>query len=389
MSTVVATLGTIPGAGTTSVVAALGAALGEQRLPVAVVDATADGSRVGDVLALEGGGEVADALRRSASLGEVQAAGPHGLVVFPASPDTNWGAVRPDAVGTVYEQLRERFEFVLVDCGTELTPVTAAWLGHADEALIVTDPDVAGTVDETAALATAFDVAVRGVLGTRVPPTETRSSLEDLAASGHPVLAVLPEDPTVGTAADAGESVLAHEPDSRIANCVWRLALRFRERDHARTVVTRGTVGSGGTALTAASGDDGTEAKAEADPEAEANAGADDATERAGDADSPAGTAAAGFRSGGSDATGGATDRSDGASIVGEATDPSESLRRGSDPDHARGGSEDATAASGAARDRSTEASDGPVRELSDEKIEEVFKETMQRVKRERESEEE
>lgn len=385
MSTVVATVGTIPGAGTTSVVAALGAALGEQRLPVAVVDATPEGSRIGDVLDLEDGGEVADALRRSASLGEVQAAGPHGLVAFPASADTNWGAVRPDAVGTVYEQLRERFEFVLVDCGSELTPATAAWLGHADEVLVVTDPDVAGSIEETAALAAAFGVSVRGVAGNRVPTRETEAALTALGATGHPVLAVLPEDRTVATAAHAGASVLAHEPDSPIANCVWRLALRFREGDHAEAVVPRGTVGSGQAASAPA---DGPRAGADAAAESET-----DDTRRTVASEASAASGGGASAAGGDGSSG--TAASSATSPSGDPTETTEAGETtkapGSDADSRRTtrstGRSDDEAASGSATDRSSAAGSGK-RELSDEEIEEVFKETMKRVKRERENEE-
>lgn len=403
MATVVAIVGTIPGAGATSVAAGLGAALGEQRVQVALVDASPEGSRVGDVVALEDGGEVTDALRRSASLAEVRARGPHGLVAFPASDDTNWGAVRPDAVGTVYEQLRERFEVVLVDCGTELAPATAAWLGHADEAVIVTDPDVAASVDETAALAAAFDVSVRGIVGNRVPPTATGDALADLEATRPPVLAVLPEDATVGAAAHADDSVFTHEPDSPIANCLWRLGLRFREADHGEAVVPRGSVGTGrstrsaGVSGTAGAGEAASPTgardvpghpggEAAGGPRSEARPGSG----RAGRG--PSGGEGAGSTTG--DATAGDDATADTAPRDGDRTDrPDRETDSPSDADStgefdfdrgSPGPSDGADAdASTAGREPGTESG-----ELSDEEIEEVFKETMQRVKKQREADE-
>lgn len=242
MSTVLATVGTIPGAGTTTVSAALAAALGEQRSRVGLVDATAEGSRIGDVFPLDGDGELTDALRRGAAIGDVQTAGPHDVSVFPATADTAWGSVRPDAVADTYDALRERFEYVIVDCGSGLDPASAAWLGHADEVLVVTDPDVAGTVDEIAALARAFDVGVRGIVANRVPMPAVEEALEDLAATDLPVLAVLPEDPAVGAAEAAGASLLAHDPDSPIATVAWAFASAIRDRAHDEPVVPQGTV---------------------------------------------------------------------------------------------------------------------------------------------------
>lgn len=241
MSPVVAVVGTIAGAGATTTVSALGTALAEQRRRVALVDATAEGSRIAEVLDVEGGGELADALRRGTAVPDVQGSGPHDVAAFPAAPDTSWGSMRPDAVATLYDQLRERFEFVLVDCGSDLSPARSAWLGHADEVLIVTDPDVAGAVPETASLAGAFDVPVRGVLANRVRPKEVGDAVDALDGTDLTVLGVLPEDPTVGLAAGAGDSVLRTEPDSTIANVAWELALRYRRREHDDPVVPFGT----------------------------------------------------------------------------------------------------------------------------------------------------
>jgi len=242
MATVVAVFGTIAGAGTTTVVTALGTALGEQRRQVAVVDATAEGSRLTDTIGVEGGGEVTDALRRGTAIPEVQADAPHDVAAFPAGPETSWGAVRPDAVDDLYDQLRDRFEFVLVDCGNEPCVDRAAWLGHADEIVIVTDPDVADAVPDLVALADAFEVPVRGVLASRVPPKEVGDAIEALDRTDQTVLGVLPEDPTVGAAAASRTSILRTEPDSLIATSAWEFALRFRQRDHDEPVVPAGTV---------------------------------------------------------------------------------------------------------------------------------------------------
>jgi septum site-determining protein MinD len=240
MSPVVAVVGTIAGAGATTTVTALGTALAEQRRRVALVDATAEGSRLADVLDLEDDGDLADALRRGTTVADVQGSGPHDVAAFPAAPETSWGSMRPDAVATLYDQLRERFEFVLVDCGSDLSPARSAWLGHADEVVVVTDPDVAGAVPETAALAGAFGVPVRGVVANRVRLKEVDDAVEALGETDLPVLGVLPEDPTVGIAADAGDSVLRTEPDSPIASVAWDLALRFRQRDHEEPVLPAG-----------------------------------------------------------------------------------------------------------------------------------------------------
>lgn len=237
MSRVVATVGAIPGAGATTVVAGLGSALAEQRHHVALVDASAEGSRIANVLSLEGDGTVADALRRRADLAEVQASGPHDLSAFPADPDANWAAIRPGAVASTYETLRERFDIVLVDCGSEITPSSAPWLGYADELLVATDPDVPGAVQDVAGIGAAFDVPVLGLVANRVVRDELSAARSGLAETGEAVLAVLPEDPAVGAAAEERRSLLMEAPDSPIASCLWELGGRLSEGDHATPVV--------------------------------------------------------------------------------------------------------------------------------------------------------
>lgn len=258
MSRVVATVGAFAGAGATTVVTALGAALAEQRSHVGLVDASPAGAGLAEVLPLEGGGELADALRRRADLAAIQATGPHDLRVYPAAPDTNWAAIRPSAVENAYDRFRDAFDVVLVDCGSELGPASVAWIGYADELLLVTSPDVGAAtaedagadasadVADVAALGAALDVPVRGVVANRVVPDEAAAAREALAASPHELLALFPEDRAVDAAASAGESLFVHEPDSQLAECAWEFATRFRDGEHAEPVVPEQWSGLGG-----------------------------------------------------------------------------------------------------------------------------------------------
>lgn len=245
MSPVVAVTGVIPGAGATTTVAALGSALAEQRNHVALVDASPEGSRLAEVLSLPDGDRLADALRRSADLANVQVDGPHGTVCFPAAPETAWHSIRPGAVASLYEDLRARFDLALVDCGSAVTPATAAWLGHADELVVVADADVADAVADRVAVGEAFDTPLRGVVANRVVRDEAPAALNRLETTGQPVLAALPEDPTVGAAAGDRRSILEEDPDSVVATCTWKLAKRFASRDHDEPVVPTGWIDEG------------------------------------------------------------------------------------------------------------------------------------------------
>ena len=271
MSRVVVTVGAIPGAGATTLVSTLGSALAEQRSHVALVDASQDGSRIDDVLPLSGGGEVADALRRGSALADVQASGPHDLNAFPAAPDTNWDAIRPGAIANAYDRLRERFDVVLVDCGSELTPASAAWIGYADELVLVNCPEVAGDVGDLTGLASAFDVEILGIVANRVVQDEADETQRVLEATPHQPLAIVPEDPAVDGAATQCQSVLVHEPDSVVAGCVWELARRVRDGDHDDPVVPQSwsAVGASSTTDPAAASTDGGDASVAGDPPAD------------------------------------------------------------------------------------------------------------------------
>ncbi|GAB3680238.1 hypothetical protein GCM10028857_02700 [Salinarchaeum chitinilyticum] len=399
MSTVIAVVGTIAGAGTTTVATSLGTALGEQRRRVALVDATEEGSRIQDSIDVGGDGEVIDALRRGTSLADVQASGPHDVAVFPADSETSWGAVRPDAVDTFYEELRERFEFVVVDCGCSLSLARTAWLGHADEAVIVTDPDVASAVAEPETLASAFDVPVRGVLANRVPHKEVDDALDALAAVDAPVLGVLPEDPTVDAAAAAGTSVLRAEPDSPIATCVWKLALRIRETDHEEPVVPPGTVppGTGRDDGSDSDGDDGspTTPNREDDSEPPDTGPEDTSDEDAGTTDdggedAPAQAEREGTNPSGDEPIAAPASTENGFETADpQPVDPPETEGTGT-AEPIEDASEDAGdgtadgAGDGSVAAAGGNAADDESAELSDDEIEAVFQETMQRVQEQR-----
>lgn len=428
MGTVVAVVGTIPGAGATTAVATLGAALAERSQRVALVDATQEGSRLTEVVGTDGDGALGDALRRGTTLAEVQADGPRGIAVFPADDDTSWGSMRPDAIADAYETMRDRFDVVLVDCGSTLTPAAAPWLGHADDALIVTDPDVAGTVDETAGLARAFDVDVTGILANRVPPKEVREALTALDATGLRVLAVLPEDRAVGAAAEAGTSVFVHDPDSAISRVAWRFAEALLSGEHEQPIVPQGTLavaGGGGASAGAPDRAGATDATGSTSTGGDASSGSapsgpsgpsgptapstpsssTDSPDGTLDPEQPTGTAV------GEPEASGRTRRDAGSTgdrSPREDEPESESRPTGPAGDHERtisqilSGSEDDG-------DRSSDVGEddrGPDRfefgdvehpdrepddedaELSDEEIEAVFKQTMDRVKQRREGEE-
>jgi len=419
MGTVVAVVGTIPGAGATTVVATVGAALAERNHRVAIVDGTTEGSRVGDVLPIGGGGELADALRRGAVLGDVQSDGPHGLAIFRAGPDTSWGSMRPDAVANTYDDLRGRFDVVLVDVGSSLTPASAPWLGHADDAIVVTDPDVAGAVDETAALARAFDVDVTGIVANRVPPKDVEDALDALEATGLRVLAVLPEDRAVGAAEAERETVFAYDPDSPMASVAWSFAGALLSGNHADVAVPRGTLTTQGGGGSTAS----TDGRGTSDVQPGGRAGDDtrrSATDDTGSTQSDA--PGSGQRTDGSASTSEnrteaepsrASPEQPTGTAVGHPTQRGDATPdRGSDRRASQilsGSESDAgTEAGGAANADETDDESGPDRfefgeteqeeeessddgqaELTDEEIEDVFKETMERVKKRQERREE
>lgn len=151
------------------------------------------------------------------------------LYVLPASQTRDKEALTLDGVGRVLDELREaEFEYIVCDspAGIEVGAQTAMY--YADEALVVTNPEVSSVRDSDRMLGILASKSRRAVeneepvkehlLVTRYAPDRVQGgdmlSIEDIAELlGINLLGVVPESPGVLQASNAGEPVILSDKE--------------------------------------------------------------------------------------------------------------------------------------------------------------------------------
>ena len=172
----------VPGEGKTTTTANLALTLAETGASVAVVDGDLRRPRLAELLGLEGGAGLTDLLIGRVELDDVlQQWGRSSLSVLPAGPvpPNPSELVGSHGMASLLSELRQRFDYVLVDAPPVLAVTDAALLSRlAGGALVVIGSGRATSVELTRSLDALkqVDAAACGVILSRVPTREDGAS---------------------------------------------------------------------------------------------------------------------------------------------------------------------------------------------------------------------
>ena len=150
------------------------------------------------------------------------------LSILPASQTRDKDALTPDGVARVIDELREKFDWVVCDSPAGIEKGAQMAMHHADEAVVVTNPEVSsvrdsdriiGMLDSTTAKAKAGLKLDKHLLLTRYDPMRaargemlrTEDVLEILSI---PLLGIIPESEEVLRASNLGSPVTLANPES-------------------------------------------------------------------------------------------------------------------------------------------------------------------------------
>ncbi len=215
------------GVGKTTTAINLGAMLAAAEYSVVVVDTDLGMANVGGYLDFEiDGATLHEVLSGDASVEDAIYNAPGGIDVVPSSTDIYTFAQSQTAqLQEVVADLREEYEYVLLDTGAGISYDTILPLSLADDVLLVTTPDVAAVRDtaKTAELTARVDGSVRGaVLTQRGNDILNADNVEGTLDTE--VLTVVPEDETVPMGIDAGRPLAVFSPNSLSAKAYRELA---------------------------------------------------------------------------------------------------------------------------------------------------------------------
>ncbi|MFB6120075.1 MAG: AAA family ATPase [Halobacteriaceae archaeon] len=205
------------GVGKTTTAVALGACAAAAGRSAVVVDADLGMGNLGTMVGLtDATPTVHDVLAGSADVDDAIHEAPGDFDVVPGSANLEqYAEADPAGLRDVVEDLRARYDLVVLDSGAGLSHDTVLPLGLADEVVLVTtaaDIAVANTAT-TREVANRLGADVRGVLVTSATG-DVDTVRERIDA---PILGTVPRDEAIESAADAGVPVTVHAPESPAA----------------------------------------------------------------------------------------------------------------------------------------------------------------------------
>jgi septum site-determining protein MinD len=244
------------GVGKTTTTAALGAALAQNGKKVVVIDFDvglrnldlvmgAERRVVFDLInVVQGVAKLSQALIRDKRL--------ENLWLLPASQTRDKDALTDEGVGRVISELRETYDWILCDSPAGIERGATLAMRHADEAIIVTNPEVSsvrdsdriiGMLDAKTVKAEKGERVAKHILITRYDPARAARgemlSIEDvLEILATPLLGIVPESQDVLKASNVGSPVTLNNPASSPARAYLDATRRLLGETVAMSVPT-------------------------------------------------------------------------------------------------------------------------------------------------------
>ena len=161
------------------------------------------------------------------------------LYLLPAAQTRDKDAVTQEEMVELVDQLREEFDFVLIDSPAGIESGFKNAIAGADEIIIVTTPEVSAVrdADRIIGLCEAYEKGQPRLILNRLRPKMVRSgemmSVEDvLQILAIDLIGIIPEDEDVITATNKGE-VLVLDKSSKTGKCYIDIARRINGEEVA------------------------------------------------------------------------------------------------------------------------------------------------------------
>lgn len=156
-----------------------------------------------------------------------------GLYLLPAAQTKDKTAVSPEQMKALCAELREEFDFVIIDCPAGIEQGFRNAIAGAEKAIVVTTPEVAAVrdADRVIGLLEAAELRDPKLIINRIRPRMVRAgdmmSIEDIVdILAVELLGVIPEDEMVVISTNRGEPIVQDE-HSRSGQAYRNIARRI------------------------------------------------------------------------------------------------------------------------------------------------------------------
>ncbi|GGI96227.1 septum site-determining protein MinD [Alicyclobacillus cellulosilyticus] len=155
------------------------------------------------------------------------------LTLLPASQTKDKYALSPDAVKRIVEELKQSFDFVIIDCPAGIEHGFKVAVAGADQAIVVTTPEHTAVRDADRVIGLLEGANLRNpkLIINRIRPKMVRTGDmldidEVVSVLAIDLLGIVPDDETIISQANKGEPTVVR-PDSRAALSYRNIARRM------------------------------------------------------------------------------------------------------------------------------------------------------------------
>jgi septum site-determining protein MinD len=161
-----------------------------------------------------------------------------GLYLLPAAQNRNKEAINPQQMRDIIGKLSPRFDYILVDCPAGIEGGFRNAIAAANEALIVTTPEVAAVrdADRVVGLLESEDLKSIRLIVNRLRPEMVQMdemiSVEDIVdLLVVPLIGIIPDDKQVITSSNRGEPLVLNQEISLPSLAIKNIARRLNGVD--------------------------------------------------------------------------------------------------------------------------------------------------------------
>jgi len=210
------------GVGKTTTTANLGTGLAIQGKKVALIDADIGLRNLDVVMGLENRivFDLVDVVEGRCRLKQalIKDKSNPNLCLLPTAQTKDKNAVNPEQMRKLCDQLREEFDYILIDCPAGIEQGFKNAIAGADKAIVVTTPEVSAVrdADRIVGLLESSDLGSPLLILNRIKPSMVKNgdmmTLEDVAeVLAIDVLGIVPDDESIIISTNRGEPCVADE----------------------------------------------------------------------------------------------------------------------------------------------------------------------------------